>query len=147
MPLPSDPDPARNAEVVLGFDYGSRRLGVAVGQTISRTASPLTTIAVHGSGPDWQRIEALIREWQPQRLLVGLPLNMRLEEQPMTRAARRFSRQLAGRYRLPVDTVDERLSSRAARERFPGKRAVDAEAAMLIIETWLSALPGPGKDA
>lgn len=147
MSLQADHEPERSAEVVLGFDYGSRRLGVAVGQTLSRTASPLTTIAVRSNGPDWQRIGALISEWQPQRLLVGLPLNMRLETQPMTRAALRFSRQLAGRYHLPVDTVDECLSSRAARARFPGKRTVDAEAAMLIIETWLSTLPPSGEGA
>lgn len=124
-------------EVVLGFDYGTKRIGVAVGQTVSGTAAPLTTVGMRRNKPEWDRITRLIDEWQPQRLLVGVPLNMRRQRQRMTDACLRFSRQLTARYRLPVETVDECLSSRAAREYRPGRQPVDSLAATLIVETWL----------
>ena len=141
----TQPEPVQPSchEVVLGFDCGTRRIGVAVGQTISRTATPLTTVQVCRNKPDWLHIMALVGEWQPHRLLVGLPLNMRLEVQHMTKVALRFARQLQGRCHLPTTTVDECLSTQQARSRLPGKRHVDAVAAMLIIETWFTQ-PVPG---
>lgn len=128
--------------VVLGFDYGSRKIGVAVGQTLTRQASPLTTLSMVQQRPDWDAIQRLIAEWRPDALVVGLPLNMDGTPTLLTSRIGRFGRQLEGRYRLPVHLADERLTSRAAREDFgPGMNksgGIDAFAAKLIIETWLS---------
>lgn len=133
---------------VLGFDYGRTRIGVAVGQTVTRTASPVTTLPAVNGQPDWDQVTALISEWQPAALVVGLPINMDGTPGETTEAAQRFARQLEGRYRLPVHLVDERLSSRAAEERLADshlpkkrrhdKRSVDAFAAQIILETWLN---------
>lgn len=134
-------------QTLMAFDYGTRRIGVAVGERSTGTARPLATVANRASGPDWGRIERLMAQWQPARLLVGLPLDLEGNEQPMTRAARRFARRLAGRYGLPVTEVDERLTTREAWQRRtdpggPAPRAeVDAVAAALILETWLHEQP------
>jgi putative Holliday junction resolvase len=126
---------------LLGFDYGPRKIGVAVGQTITGSASPLTTIRSHGERPDWARIEGLIREWQPKAAVVGLPYNMDDSETELAPRARRFARQIEGRFGLRVHLVDERLTSLEARRQL-GREAsslevVDAMAAKLILETWL----------
>ena len=126
---------------LLGFDYGPRKIGVAVGQTITGSASPLTTIRSHGERPDWARIEGLIREWQPKAAVVGLPYNMDDSETALAPRARRFARQIEGRFGLQVHLVDERLTSLEARRQL-GREAtslevVDAMAAKLILETWL----------
>jgi putative Holliday junction resolvase len=126
--------------LVLGFDYGHRKIGIASGQTLTAQASPLTTLAMVQQRPDWEGIERLIKEWLPQRLLVGLPLNMDDSETHLTPRVRRFARQLTGRYHLPVELVDERLTTMEARSSFGHKtkdRGLDAYAAKLIIETWL----------
>jgi putative Holliday junction resolvase len=126
----------------LGFDYGTKHLGVAVGQTVTGTATPLTTLAVRDGKPDFDRIEALIKEWQPSVLVVGEPLNMDGSEQIMTVKARRFARQLAGRFRLPVETADERLSTVEARRIMATQGRLDQAdhplAACVILESWLS---------
>jgi len=123
---------------LLGFDYGEKKIGIAVGHLATRTAMPLCTVPVKNLKPDWLQISELISQWRPGRLLVGLPLNMDGSEQAMTKSARRFSRQLEGRYQLPVDMVDERLSSIEARSRTGGKvQALDPVAAQIIIETWM----------
>ncbi len=135
--------------VVLGFDYGTRRIGVAIGQRITGTARPLTTLyTAHQQQPDWRLIEKLIQEWRPQLLLVGRPLQLDDTEQPMTAAAVRFGNRLHGRFRLPVAWVDERLSSYVAEfelaesPRRPDHRiSVDSLAAAKIVETWLSQQP------
>lgn len=128
---------------VLGFDYGIRKIGVAVGQTVTRTATPLTTLPTRDQTPDWQAIGRLIGEWQPDCLVVGLPYQMDDAEAPVAERARRFARQLEGRYRLPVFLADERLTTREAirqlgREARRDALRVDAMAARLILETWLS---------
>lgn len=131
--------------VLLGFDFGPRKIGIAVGQTITASASPLTTLRARNGRPDWDGIGTLISQWQPQRLVVGLPFDLDDSEAEAAPQARRFARQLEGRYRLPVALVDERLTSREARSRL-GKAAtsrevVDAMAAKLILETWFCAQP------
>jgi putative Holliday junction resolvase len=128
-------------QVVLGFDYGERRIGVAVGQTLTAQANPLRVLSYQQQRPDWTAIGALISEWQPQALVVGLPLRADGSEGPIAQAAQRFSRQLAGRYQLPVHTIEETLSSVDAshRQRAAGQRGpVDAIAAQIILETWLT---------
>lgn len=122
---------------LLGFDYGEKRIGVAVGQTLTATATPLTTIPVSRQQPDWNLISDLIATWQPDALVVGMPLTMHDESQPLTESAARFARQLKGRYHLPVYQADERLSSHEARQRIRSSRGVDPVAAQVILETWL----------
>ncbi len=125
-------------ETLLCFDLGQKRIGIAVGQTITQTATPLETVAVKHNKPDWLRIQQLIDEWQPDRLIVGYPLQMDDGRQPMTEFSERFVRQLDGRYHLPVDVIDERLSSYEARQRIKSTRSVDPIAAQAILETWFT---------
>lgn len=133
--------------VVLGFDFGVRRIGIAVGNPITATATPLDTL--HRSASEWDEIGRIISEWQPRALVVGLPYNADGSESEMTRRARKFARQLNGRYGIPVHVVDERWTSTEAedslrRQRRGGERRkrlqagdVDREAARLILESWL----------
>ncbi len=127
---------------LLGFDFGLRKIGVAVGQTITGTASPLQTLQPRNDKPDWAKIEALINEWCPDALIVGLPLEQDGQECEIAPRARRFSRQLEGRFRLPVYLADERYTSRIAHSMAGGRVRhsddLDAVAAGLIIETWLT---------
>lgn len=134
--------------VLMGFDFGTKRIGVAVGQDLTGSATPVESVAVTQGKPDWSAITRLISEWSPQALVVGLPFRLDGAEFDLTKAARRFSQQLSGRYRLPVHTLDERLSSHAA-ERIPagrpGKRgSIDALAAQIILQTWLAQSPKEG---
>lgn len=125
---------------LMGFDYGSKRIGVAVGQTLTATARPLAIVLVKNQQIDWARISVLIQEWQPNALIVGLPKHPDGSDSTTTIAASRFSRQLHGRYQLPVHTIDERLSSIAAAEQGKVKKGhhLDAVAAQIILETWFT---------
>jgi putative Holliday junction resolvase len=133
---------------VLGFDYGTRWIGVAVGNRLTG-ARPLLTIAHGGAAPPWRAIEQLVADWQPVALVVGLPLDRDGGEQAMSRAARGFARQLGERHGLPVHTIDERHTSQEANRRFAARRAagnarrkdaagLDALAAQVILESWLA---------
>ena len=126
---------------VLGFDYGTKKIGIAVGQTITGTANPLTTLRYVKDKPDWDGIEKIIQQWQPDDLVVGLPMDTDDTETEITHAARRFARRLEGRFRLKVHMADERLTSAGART-LAGKvkktEELDALAAKLILETWLN---------
>jgi putative Holliday junction resolvase len=135
---------------ILSFDFGLRRIGVAVGQTATDTASSLETVS-HGRQPDWVAIDRLVKEWKPSTLLVGLPLGPEGEETNMSKAARRFGAALQKRFSLELAYANERLSSRAARDRFVELRAsgglrrkgvsqLDAMAAQIILENWLESL-------
>jgi len=137
---------------ILAFDFGLRRIGVAVGQATTRTASNLETVR-NGREPDWGAVDRLMREWRPALLLVGLPLGPDGDETDMSRAARSFAAQLENRYSLPVDFADERLTSRAAESRFAELRAsgglrrknadqLDAISAQIILENWLQSAHG-----
>lgn len=119
------------------FDYGEKRIGVAVGQTVTGTATPLETVRVINTKPDWGKITAIIRQWQPQGLIVGLPINMDDSRQPLTEAAEKFARQLNGRYHLPVYRADERLTTFEARDRTGRSTGLDPVAAQVILESWL----------
>jgi putative holliday junction resolvase len=136
------------AECVIAFDYGTRFIGVAVGQSITGTASPLPAVPAKDGVPEWRRIEALLAEWRPQRLVVGLPLNMDGTASDMSQRAEKFGKRLHGRFGLPVEMWDERLSSFEARgemlARDRGKRnfreqGVDSLSARLILEAWFGA--------
>ncbi len=125
---------------VLGFDFGTQRIGVAAGQTVTGTASPVTILSARQGIPDWQQVKKLIDEWRPSQLVVGLPLNMDGSESDISQQARQFADQLAKLSQLPTTTIDERLSSIAAEQLLdPRKKVhVDGLAAMIIVETWLS---------
>lgn len=134
--------------IVLGFDFGTKRIGVAVGQTVTQSARPLETLQTNYGTPPWEKLDKLIKAWQPDALVIGIPLNMDGSEQPFTLAAQGFSHALHERYQLPVYGVDERLSTKDARERLfqqGGYKAlqngqVDSVAAQLILQNWLSQL-------
>lgn len=131
---------------VLGFDFGTKRIGVATAQAITGTAVPLAPVPARDGIPAWDKLDALLAEWAPEALIVGLPLNMDDSESELSRLARKFARRLAARYRLPVFMCDERLSSHEARglllelqDRRRGKLpALDSTAAVLIAEAWLA---------
>lgn len=106
--------PARGS--VLGFDFGERYIGVAVGELETRFASPLETIEAESREARLARIAALVTEWRPARLVVGLPLTPEGAEHAMTARAKRFARQLEAHFRLPVEMADERFSSASAEE-------------------------------
>jgi putative Holliday junction resolvase len=146
---PAALSPQPSLITILGFDYGARRIGVAVGNRLTSSARALEVVNNGAQGADWQRLDALLREWHPQLLLVGLPLTMNGDEQANSRAARAFATALQERYDTPAQMVDERLSSREAAQRFAEGRArgesrrkhaqnLDAVAAAIIVETWLN---------
>ncbi len=122
---------------LLCFDFGTKRIGVAVGQSITNTATPLDTIRVRNNKPDWESIKRLIENWRPDALVVGIPLKMDDTKQEMTRAAEKFSRQLEGHFHLPVYGMDERLSSFEAIQRTKYNAPIDPVAAQAILESWL----------
>lgn len=124
-------------ELAMAFDFGTKRIGVAVGQKITGTATPVTVVKAKDGKPEWQIIDRLVEEWKPTVFVVGLPINMDGTESDMSKAASRFSRRLHGRYGIRIELIDERLSTFEARE-FETPDKLDAIAAKLILETWLA---------
>lgn len=132
-------------DTTIAFDYGLKSIGVAVGQMITGTASPLSALKAVDGIPQWQIIGDIFEEWQPSKLLVGLPLNMDGTEQEITQRARKFANRLHGRFGLPVYTHDERLSTVDAKARLfelggfkkLSKEKVDSVSACLIYESWI----------
>ncbi len=125
------------AGCVLAFDYGLKHIGVAAGQTVTRTASPLDTISATNGRPDWKSVDKLVSEWRPRRLLVGLPLNMDDTESEMSARARQFANRLAERSGIEVTLVDERLTTFEAASTVD-RRDSHGLAAVLIAESWLN---------
>jgi putative Holliday junction resolvase len=131
---------------VLAFDFGLRQIGLAVGNCHTGTSQPLTTVKARDGVPDWQVIESLIDEWQPDCLVVGMPLNMDGSASELARLAGKFGRRLAERFQLMVEFEDERLSSFEAKQQLSalGHRGdyqsapADSLAAKLILDTWLA---------
>lgn len=133
----------------LVFDFGERRLGVAFANPLAGTAMELTTLPARAGAPEWRTVDKLVLDWEPDMLVVGVPYNMDDSESPMTARAREFAAQLSTRYGLPVETMDERLTSAEAsmmlrEQRRDGRRKrrvrradVDRVAARLIAESWL----------
>lgn len=130
-------------QTLLGFDFGLQRIGVAAGQDITGTATALSTVKSRDGQPDWKIISELMQTWRPDALVVGLPRHDDGTDSDITESVRRFIRQLEGRYRLPVYTMDERLSSQAAREQLDNHddpeaaKGIDAIAARIILQDWL----------
>jgi len=129
----------------MGFDFGSVRIGVAVGETVTGLAHPLTLVASEPIALRFEQIEALLAEWQPNQLVVGLPTHLDGTEHEMTQRCRRFGNQLHGRFHLPVTWVDERLTSVEAERRLQqagqsargAKSHIDAVAAQILLQQWL----------
>ena len=136
-------------QVILAFDFGTKRLGVASGDTLTRTARALTTLDCGNDAFPWAAIDKLVREYQPSQLVVGLPWNMDGTPTLLTDASRAFGAELKARYNKPVALVDERLSSREAESQLREARAsgmkkrrnthadVDMIAARILLEQWL----------
>jgi putative Holliday junction resolvase len=142
---------------VLSFDYGLRRIGVAVGNTLTGTADALSTVAANAGVPDWSALDRLVAEWRPAALVAGVPYNEVGDGGPLAKAALRFAGELGDRYGIEVHRVDERLTSREAEDdlrerRRSGAKAkrvrrgdVDREAARLLLLQWLRGAGGsPG---
>lgn len=133
----------------LGFDFGTKNIGVAVGQTITQTANPLTTLKAQNGKPNWTELGAILEEWQPRGLVVGLPLQPDGTHSPTSRKAQAFGENLWTRFHCPIYYVEERLTSVAASHTqkqskgfMSGAPTQDAIAAMIILESWLRDLKG-----
>ncbi|GGI73284.1 Holliday junction resolvase RuvX [Shewanella gelidii] len=135
-------------QTVLGFDFGTKSIGIAIGQQVTGSANPLTSIKATDGIPNWDDIGALIQEWQPDLVVVGLPLNMDGTEQEMTQRARKFANRINGRFGVKVATQDERLTTADAKARLfelggykaLDKGQIDAVSAVLIIESYFESL-------
>lgn len=132
--------------VIMAFDFGTKKIGVAVGQAITKTATPLKPILVKEGAHYWQALEALINTWRPKALIVGVPVHKETLKEPITKKAIQFAKQLKQRSKLPVFGVDETLTSFSARQalyeiggsRLIKKHSIDSIAATLILESWLT---------
>ena len=131
---------------IVGFDYGLKNIGVAVGQTITATASEKPSFSARDGIPDWHKVEQFLNEWKIQEAVVGLPLNMDDTESELSARARKFANRLHGRFGIKVHLMDERLSTREAKAEASerghkgdyGNNPIDGIAARLILESWLS---------
>lgn len=132
------PDPAKKPMTILAFDYGTRRIGVAVGNTETRVSQALKTITVTSTDGLFQEIDSLLKEWQPDQLVVGLPTHPDGAEHEMTQKARRFGNQLQGRFNLPMDWVDERYTSAVLEGDSQMHDNLDAHSAALILEQYFA---------
>ncbi|EHM49294.1 putative Holliday junction resolvase [Yokenella regensburgei] len=129
---------------LLAFDFGTRSIGVAIGQRITGTARPLGALKAQDGTPDWNAVERLLKEWQPENVIVGLPLNMDGTEQPLTARARKFANKIHGRFGVQVTLHDERLSTVEAKAglfeqggyRALNKGSVDSASAVVILESF-----------
>ena len=133
----------------LAFDYGTKKIGVAVGQSITQTASPLAVLPARDGVPDWDTIEKLVKEWQPDVFIVGMPFNMDGSNNNMTARTQKFLQRLNGRFNIPCYSIDERLSSREAKDirknmaeahgkAYNERDVIDSIAAQLILENWFA---------
>lgn len=129
---------------LIAFDFGTRSIGAAVGQRITGTARPLAALKAQEGTPDWNLIERLLKEWQPEAVIVGLPLNMDGTEQPLTAKARKFANRIQGRFGVKIILHDERLSTVEARAglfeqggyRALNKGKIDSASAVVILESF-----------
>lgn len=137
-------------KTVMGFDFGTQKMGMACGNSLSGTAQPLAIFPMRDGIPDWDKLEKLIAEWKPNVCVVGLPLNMDDSESELSARARKFARRLRHRLNIPVWMVDERLTTREARnsllsyqQQGHGKKTnADSLAATMLIESWFREASG-----
>ena len=145
FPMKLDMHKTKREGVYLGFDFGTKAIGIAVGQSITKTASPLTTLHAQNGAPHWDQIQEIINEWLPIGLIVGLALQPDGSHSETSRAAQRFGNRLHGRFQLAVHFIEERLTSVEAQARLKeappmvqAHRCLDAMAAAIILESWLN---------
>ncbi|MFA7438260.1 Holliday junction resolvase RuvX [Castellaniella sp.] len=124
-------------ETLLGFDFGLKKIGVALGNTLTGQARPLCILRPVTRQQRFEQVAGLLQAWQPERVIVGLPLTLTGDEQPASAHSRRFARQLEGRFRVPVELVDERGSSLEAQHILGTHADDDAVAAAVILQRWL----------
>lgn len=130
---------------LLGFDFGTKSIGVATGQMITSTAQPIAAIKANDGIPNWESVEKVIKEWKPDIVVIGLPLNMDGTEQPITQRAKKFGNRLAGRFGVKIAFQDERLTTASAKEfifdhggyKALEKGKIDSVSAALILESWM----------
>jgi putative Holliday junction resolvase len=122
--------------IVMSFDFGMKRIGVAVGQKVTQTATGLGVVQAFDGIPKWDYLDKIVLDWQPERFIVGLPINMDGSNSEMSKKAQKFSRRISSRYNIRSEMFDERLTSFEAREH-DGKTHIDAIAAKIILESWL----------
>ncbi|WP_298774793.1 Holliday junction resolvase RuvX [uncultured Shewanella sp.] len=133
-----------DSKTVLGFDFGTKSIGIAIGQSLTASARPLVSIKAEDGIPRWEQIGKLITEWKPDFIIVGLPLNMDGTEQELTKRAKKFGNRIRGRFDINVEFQDERLTTADAKARLfdmGGYKAltkgqVDAMSAVLITESY-----------
>ncbi len=149
--------PKRIPATVMGFDFGTQKIGIAVGQRVTGTASPLAPIKARDGIPNWDEVGKRIDEWQPTAFVVGLPINMDGTASELSQRAQKFANRLQGRFNRPSYTMDERLSTFAAKQQWkelaeerdwPARYAqpgmIDSLAAALIVESWYQSLTNRG---
>jgi putative Holliday junction resolvase len=127
------------SKICMGFDFGMKKIGIAIGQSITGTANPLIIITAKDGQPDWLALGKIVKQWQPEKFIVGLPINMDSTPSEMSSKAEKFARRLTGRYNIPHQTWDERLTSFEAREFADPDKLIDAIAAKLILESYFRA--------
>lgn len=135
-----------NSQQVLAFDFGTRRIGVATGQTLTHTSRALAPLWARDGTPEWSVLDRLLTEWSPDLLVVGIPLNMDGSISEMARRARRFANRIQDRYQLPCYIIDERLSTHEAKELHFARggsndfrnESVDGVAAQIILDSWFA---------
>jgi len=143
--MTSETNTNKTPSSLLGFDFGTKSIGVATGQMITATAQPIAAIKANDGIPNWDTVEKVIKEWNPDLIVVGLPLNMDGTEQPITQRAKKFGNRLAGRFGAKVTFQDERLTTASAKEfiferggyKALEKGKVDSVSAALILESWM----------
>lgn len=147
--MPEHDQPNDSISHVMGFDFGTKRMGIAMGQRLTQQAKGIGCINAKEGKPNWEQLDALIKEWKPDAFVVGLPFNMDGSESDMSRRANKFSKRLHGRYGLPSYTIDERLTTFEAKQiaKQQGHKGhyksdpVDELAAQFILESWLAKFP------
>ena len=139
----------KDSKIILGFDFGTKYIGIAVGQTISKTATPLKSLIAKNGTPDWSQITNIINEWKPSALLIGNPLNMDGTTQAITTSAENFAQILKEKYNLPIYMVDERLSTWEAKNKLNLNKSklnkkeitkINSLSAVILVEQWLQHL-------
>lgn len=135
-------------QTLLGFDFGTKSIGVATGQMITATAQPIEAIKANDGIPNWDIVEKVIKEWLPDLVIIGLPLNMDGTEQPITLRAKKFGNRLNGRFGVKIAFQDERLTTASAKEfifenggyKALDKGKIDSVSAALILESWMQSV-------
>ncbi len=128
----------KKTQALLGFDFGMRRIGIAIGNTITNTAQPLLTIQAQDGIPNWDEIKDIIQQWAINAIVVGMPYNINGELQEITHAAKKFANRLKQKFKLPVHLIDERYTTKIAKTKKYKNKGVDSIAASILLQSWLN---------